>query len=309
MNRLWMGAGVVGAAVLLSSCDDFQGFNRAQQEFHYSYGLQPGGHLDVENVNGSVDITGWDRNSIEVSGTKSAPSEDQLKDIQIKVSVSGNTASITTEAPRDHWGGGFGARYFIRVPREIALGRVQTTNGSFSVEDLQGGGNVKSTNGRISMARDSGDYEVHTTNGSIDLEECSGDERAETTNGGIRGRLKTGAIDANSTNGAIDFTILKPQDDKALRVSTTNGSLMLALAELHGNSVRAETTHGSVTLRLPGDANAQISARTSFAKITTDLAFSSTDEMSKHELRAQLGHGGPPISARTTTGSIRIERY
>ncbi len=310
MKRAWMGVGV--AIILLSGCDDFGdfgGLGRAREDFHYSYALPPGGRLDLENTNGSVDITGWDRNTIEVSGTKYASSESLLRDIQIKVNVSGNNASVVTEAPKDFTHGGFGARYSIRVPREISIGRGKTTNGSIAIEDLQGGGRLESTNGRITMRRDTGDYEVQTTNGSIDVEGCSGLERAHTTNGSIRGELKTGAIRAHSTNGSIDFTLRKAADAREIAVSTTNGSVVLALAEFHDNPVTAETTHGNVTLRLPADTNARLDARTSFSRISSDLPLSSTEDVSKHELKGQLGSGGPLISASTTTGSIRIERY
>ncbi len=307
MRRLWMGAGCFVLAVVVSSCDDFE---RVRQDFHYSYAMQPGGRLDIDNTNGSVEVTGWDRNTIDVSGTKYAPTEDELRDVQIKVEMNGNTASIRTEMPdRDFFHGNRGASYRLRVPRQIALDRAQTTNGSVSIEDLQGGGYVRSTNGHISMARDTGNYEIHTTNGGMDLEDLSGDEHAETTNGAIRGRLKTGAIDAKSTNGSIDVTVSKPQEDKELRVRTTNGGVTLALEEFHANPITAETTHGGVTLRLPGDANARIDAHTSFARITSDLNLSSTGEISKHELNGKLGNGGPEISLHTTTGGIHIEKY
>ena len=309
MKRIWIGAGIVAAVAVLFACDDFEGFDRAKEDFHYSYALQPGGRLEIENANGSIEITGWDRNTLDVSGTKYAGSNERLRDIQIKVEVSGNNASIRTETPKDFLHGGFGARYIIRAPRQITLARAHTTNGSFSIEDLEGGGHVTSTNGRISLARDRGDYDVNTTNGAIDVEECSGIERAATTNGGVRGRIREGAIEAKSTNGGIDFTIVTPQEDKPVRLSTTNGAVTLAMAEFHGNPITAETTHGGVTLRLPSDTNAQIQARNGFASISTDLPLSSTEQISKHELKGRLGNGGPVISASSTSGSIRIEKY
>lgn len=310
MNRPCLLGAVLAASIVLWGCDDAGPFDRARQDFHYSYSLQPGGRLEIGNTNGSVEITGWDRNEIDVTGTKYAPTDDQLAEIQIKVDVRGDTASIHTEAPRGgmFWGG-FGARYVIRVPRRIVLDRAETTNGSLSIEDLDGGGHVSSTNGRISMARATGDYDVHTTNGTIELNECSGSERAATTNGSIRGRLREGAINARSTNGAIDFTILKPQTAKPVRVSTTNGSITLALAEFHDNSISVETSHGAVTLRLPADTNADLSATDNHSRISTDLPLASTGEIGKHDLKGQLGSGGPLITARTSSGSIHIEKY
>ncbi len=308
MNRVWTGT-VLLAVFITASCDGIGGLDRARQDFHYSYPIQPGGSLDLENTNGSVDIAGWDRDTIDVSGTKFAPADDMLREINIKVSVSGTNASVATEAPRDFLHGGYGAKYVIRVPSRMTLTFAKTTNGGISVEDLQGGGRVSSTNGHITLARDNGDYEVETTNGGIELDECSGSERAHTTNGSIRGRLRAGTLQARSTNGTIDFTIMKPQDGEPIRASTTNGGITLALAEFHDNALNAETTHGSVTLRLPSDANARISAHTTVSHITNELSLSSTEETSKHHLEGQLGKGGPLISASTTTGSVHFERY
>lgn len=308
MARMWMGIALISGA-LLTSCSELGDFDRVKEDFHYSYPLQPGGRLELDNRNGSIDIVGWDRSSIDVSGTKFAQTASLLKQIKINVSVNGNNASIATEWPRSSWHGSQGAKYMIRVPRQTVLTRAQTTNGSVSVEDLEGGGRVSSTNGRISMARDTGDYDLHTTNGAIELEECSGSERAHTTNGAVRGRLKAGSIDSQSTNGAIELTLMQPANGQAIRASTTNGGIVLALAEFHDNPVNAETRNGGVTLRLPSDINARINAETRLAGITNSLTLSSTDENSKHRLSGQLGKGGPLISATTTTGGVHLERY
>jgi DUF4097 and DUF4098 domain-containing protein YvlB len=303
-----MGIGLVGA-VLLSSCSDLGDFDRVKEDFHYSYPLQPAARLELDNRNGSIEIVGWDRNTIDVSGTKFAPTTNRLQQIKIDVSVKGNNASIATQWPKDSWHGSYGAKYVIRVPRQTTLARTQTTNGSVSVEDLEGGGHVTSTNGRISMARDTGDYDVQTTNGAIDFEECSGSERAHTTNGAVRGRLKAGSIDSQSTNGSIEFTLVQPSNGQAIRASTTNGGIVLALAEFHDNPLNAETTNGSVTIRLPNDTSAKVNVETTLSSIRNDLTLSSTDESSKHRLSGQLGKGGPLISATTTTGAVHLERY
>src|SRR5579875_1336687 len=197
MKQPAIGAGLaISAALLCAGCDDFVGMGSAKQDFHYSYSLTPGGTLDLSNRNGSIEITGWDRNVIDVSGTKYAPTEERLSDVHISVNVSGNHASVTTEGTDFGWGGSYGVHYSIRVPRKIEFGQVRTTNGSFTIEDVSGGGRVNTTNGRISLERDTGDFVAETTNGSVDIEECNGNERAQTTNGAVRGRLASGAIEA-----------------------------------------------------------------------------------------------------------------
>jgi hypothetical protein len=295
-------------AVVLIGCGNLGDFNRVKEDFHYSEAFQPGGRLDFDNRNGTVEIAGWDRNSIDVSGTKYAPSHEQLGRVTINVTVNGSNASVSASLP-DTFGGNYGAKFLIRVPRQTVLGREKTTNGGVSVEYLTGGGVMMSTNGRVFLARDTGDYEATTTNGSIEYEECEGSMQAHTTNGAIRGRLKSGAIEAHSRNGSIDVTILKPLDGKAFRVSTTNGGITLVLAEFHSNPIEAKTTNGSVRLRVPADTNASVTGDTSLASITNDFTLSGTVDISKHHISGQLGSGGTPISIRTTTGGIHLERY
>lgn len=310
MRRYLTLGGCLLAAMLLSSCDLDGRDNRVSQDFHYSYELQPGAHLDLTNTNGSVEVSGWDRNSIDVSGTKYAPDQSGLEHIQVKVDARSDMAKVTTELPRGDWfHGSYGVHYRIHVPLRIQLDRLQTTNGQISVENLEGGGKVNSTNGKLLLTHLTGDYRVTTTNGSIEWEECSGDERAETTNGSVRGRLKSGSIEAESTNGSVDLLVEQPSDRKPIRVSTTNGSVTLALAQYSGNPIKAETTHGTVNLRLPGNTNARLNAETSMASVSNELQLSSTEELSKHHLRGQLGNGGPEIEAISSMGSIRIQRY
>lgn len=309
MGRTLAVVSSVFGLTLLGGCDANGDFGQVTEDFHYSYPLQSGGQLELNNINGSVEISGWDRDSIDVSGTKYASEQAALHDINVKVSANGNRANVVVDMPRTHWHGSRGVRFHVRVPRKIMLERAETTNGSVTAEDLEGGGRIRSTNGKLTLARLTGDYDVQTTNGSIQLDDCAGFEKAETTNGAIRGRIKDGAIQAQSTNGTLDLAVEKPTDSKPMRLSTTNGSLTLALAEFHANPINAETSHGSVTLRLPNDTNANLEAETSMASISNDLSLSSVEERSKHSLRGRLGNGGPSISASTSMGSIRIQRY
>ena len=42
------------------------------KDFDQSYPLQPGGTFELQNVNGRVEVDGWDRDSVEVHAVKIA---------------------------------------------------------------------------------------------------------------------------------------------------------------------------------------------------------------------------------------------
>ena len=45
------------------------------EEFHQSYPLADGGRVSLENINGAVHISGWDKNEVKVDAVKYAHSK------------------------------------------------------------------------------------------------------------------------------------------------------------------------------------------------------------------------------------------
>jgi DUF4097 and DUF4098 domain-containing protein YvlB len=300
---------LAGFTLMLAACGDLEGFHRETEPFHYSHALDPGGHMSLETGNGSIEISGWDRNELEISGEKFAPSKDGLSRVKVQIQVDGGNVSIRTVRPTGMSTGSYGAEYHIHVPKSISLDPVETTNGGIDIADLTGPGHVKSTNGHIVLSRVDGDYRAETTNGAIDLRELNGVVRAHTTNGHIKGDLNSGAVTADTTNGSVELKIEKPQAGEAMRLGSTNGGIRLELAEFNNNAVRAQTTNGGITLRIPEQTSAALRAENTTSSIQSDLKLSQTEDQSKHHLFGQLGSGGPLIELKTSTGGIHIERY
>ncbi len=65
---------VCALSLILAGCDEMWGerSDRFSENFSQSYTMKPGARLSVENLNGSVEISGWDRDTIEVTGAKYA---------------------------------------------------------------------------------------------------------------------------------------------------------------------------------------------------------------------------------------------
>lgn len=85
--------------VLCVACLSLTADGRYHEDFHYGYAQSSGGRLSVENFNGSVEISGWDQNSVDVSGTKYADSETRLHDVRIDISNESNGVQIRTLRP------------------------------------------------------------------------------------------------------------------------------------------------------------------------------------------------------------------
>src|SRR5256886_9410108 len=201
------------------------------KEFNQSYALQAGGFLELQNVNGTVDVQGWDRNEVEVHAVKTAKhKESDLDRISIEVDAKPDAVSITTRYPQNE-GVEVAVDYTIHVPHGARVEHIGTVNGTLriagvdSVEDL------------------------HTVNGNIEVFEAGGSIHAHTIKWNVRlglARLteKTGAT-GGTINGSLVLAV--PSDMEAGRGSRClNGNCSSGLPITMESSQRPREMHGKL---------------------------------------------------------------
>src|SRR6185437_85946 len=113
---------VAAACLLMPACiiDDFGAGMRYSQDFHYSYPLNANGRVTVETFNGSVEVTGWDQNTIDISGTKYGPTQQAADDLRVNIDHSPDRAEIRVPRPSERRNNQ-GAKLVIKVPRAAVL--------------------------------------------------------------------------------------------------------------------------------------------------------------------------------------------
>ena len=74
--------------------------SRLQAEYHQSYPMQPGSRLTVNNQNGSIEIAGWDQNTLDISATRYAETQQVLDQLKIDVATAADGVHIRTIVPR-----------------------------------------------------------------------------------------------------------------------------------------------------------------------------------------------------------------
>jgi hypothetical protein len=262
---------------------------RYHEDFHYSYPQTAGGHFSIENFNGSVEVTGWDQNTVDVSGTKYADTQERLHAIRIEASSSSNSVQVRTVRPEFDHHGNMGAKYVVRVPRQTEIDRMRSSNGSLRLENITGNATLNTSNGGVEVRGVDGHMAFQTSNGSVHAEDVRGGLRATTSNGGIHVHLRGS------------------QGSEPLQVSTSNGSVDLELDTPHTSELVASTSNGGITVRLPAGTNAAVSAYTSgHDRIHTDFDVTVHGQLVRSRLDGTIGSGGPRIDLRTSNGNIRL---
>lgn len=280
---------------------------RYREEFAYTYDLNPGARITVENFNGSVEILSWEKDAIQISGSKWASHREDLPQIRIDVQAGADGVRIRTIRP-DGLRRNMGAKYFIRAPRRVLLESIRSSNGSIRVEDIEGAARLTTSNGAIRLRRIVGRVDAHTSNGSIEGDDIEGDATFETSNGSIRAARLRGAVQARTSNSSITIALSKPRPNEPLDFQSSNGHLDLTFEELANNEIRATTSNSSITVRLPGSVKAQLRANTSNSSITSDLDVTTHGAIGKGRLEGDINGGGPLIRLSTSNGRIRLAR-
>jgi DUF4097 and DUF4098 domain-containing protein YvlB len=300
MNKLLL---LLCAAALAFAGDS----SRYREDFHYSYPQTAGGRFSIENFNGSVEVTGWDQNTVDVSGTKYAESQQLLNSMKIEASSSGNAVRVKTTRPDPHHGN-LGAKYVIRVPRRTELEDVQSSNGSIRVDDIDGNARLATSNGSVHLGRIHGNVDAHSSNGSIEVNDVKGNVNFKTSNGGVHAENVEGSLEANTSNGGIRVHLRYAEAGRPIRLATSNGGIDLQVDSPRQNDVLASTSNGPITVRLPAGLNASLHALTnSNGSVRSDFdVLIHAGEISKHRMEGAIGGGGSKIDLTTSNGNISL---
>jgi len=296
----------IGAALLgMTACDfeDVGGWERYHKDFHYSYPLKTGGRLAVETFNGSVEVSPWDQETADISGTSYAPSQDEADNLKIDVDHTADSVNIHVIRPSMRHGN-WGARFVIKVPRKTLLERIITSNASIRTTDGVGPARFKSSNGQMHVQGLRGDLDAQTSNSAIELLDVEGEVKLHSSNGHIKVDGLSGSLDAGTSNSSIHAALERATGP--LRLESSNGAIELTLPAGASVPVRANTNNSSITMHVPGSANARLSARTSNGSISSDFELRMQGEFSRTHMEGSVGSGGPLWDLSTSNGSIRL---
>lgn len=221
------------------------------EEFHQTYSLAQGGRVSLDNVNGDVRITGWDRNEVKVDAIKRSRSDEGLKNARIEVDADSNSIHIETKYSESRsWGWNHDSAdvdYTITVPRGANLDEISLVNGDIDIADVQGDVSASSVNGRIQVRGLRGDLDLSTVNGpleaTVDQISNTGRIELESVNGPITVYLPSSAdaqIEAETVSGSIsnDFGLQEERDryvGEELSGKLGNGSTRISLENVNGS--------------------------------------------------------------------------
>jgi hypothetical protein len=255
----------------------------AREPFHYTFSNDK--TLDVDNVDGAIQVVGDNANTIRVEGERIVHAEDQQaldrakRDVTLDVNEKDGTAQLYVNGPfrgnRSSGDHGFHLHFddhdyevtynfTIHVPRDTGL-RLRTVNGEIRTDETRGKFDVQGVNGTVVMTGVSGYGSLHTVNGRTSVSFRESPRQAS---------------DFKTVNGAIDASF-PPNFAADLHLKTLNGQAY---------------TDFEATALLPSTAESGTRRNGKFA-----YGFNHTSSV-------RIGSGGPELTFETVNGDIRIKK-
>jgi DUF4097 and DUF4098 domain-containing protein YvlB len=212
------------------------------KDYDRTFPLQPGGTFELQNVNGTVDVQGWDRNEIEVRAVKTARNnESDLERVSIDVDAKPGSVAVSTRYPQNE-GVEVAVEYTIHVPHCAHVEHIGTVNGTLRISGVEDVQDLHTVNGNIEVYEGGGNVHAHTTNGSVHVELLH-----------LRDAL---GVSAETTNGSLLFAV--PSDTQAdLEARCMNGNFSSELPVSMQASQKPREIHGKL-----GKGGAPIRLRT-----------------------------------------------
>jgi hypothetical protein len=246
--------------------------------------------VEIRLPDGKVEVTGTDEQKISYSGELSAngtsqEKADQATESNWKVQRNGDTLELVLEQKGPKWNlfsifdwTRKSPYLIVQIPQSL-LTKIETSNGSIHVSDMNGDADVKSSNGAITVINVQGNIKANTSNGSGTFTNIKGSLDMQTNNGGLTLTDITGAVVAKSSNGSIKGS------------SLINGKWDCV------------TSNGKITLAIPKNTDATIEANTSNGKVGGDLEWQKNE---KSHCLGTIGAGTYDVSLKTTNGSVDV---
>jgi hypothetical protein len=247
----------------------------AREPLHYTFSNDK--TLDVDNINGTIQITGDGGNTIRVEGEKiiRAVSQQEIerakKEVTLDVNEKDRIAQLYVNGPFRHGRDSDGDHRYevtynfnIHIPHDTEL-RLRGVNGEIKTEQTSGKFDISGVNGPVSMTAAAGSGSVRTVNGRLTVS--------------FRENPRA-AVVFNTVNGAIEAAF-PPSLSADLSLKTLNGQVYTdfdTIALAHQFAGTGERTDGRFIFRPDRHSNVRI------------------------------GSGGPELKFETVNGEIRIKK-
>jgi DUF4097 and DUF4098 domain-containing protein YvlB len=260
------------------------------------------GEVEISNVSGTIDVRGWDRNEVQVTGHLGDDVE------RLDVETSGGHTLVKVVLPRGRNSDGE-AVLEIKVPRMSAV-EVSAVSADVSSKGVLGTQRLKSVSGEVTADISSPDSEVRSVSGDVTV-------RGNGKVSSLRLSSVSGNIDLMNAAGKLDVVTVSGDarvimgETNEVRARTTSGNFNLNAKLTNVGRIDTESVSGEITLRVSAPGSISTEIETFSGDINGCLAEGKVERVSKYGPGSRLyirgvEGGGAVVRAKTLSGDVDI---
>ncbi|MEO6800760.1 MAG: DUF4097 family beta strand repeat-containing protein [Rhodanobacter sp.] len=263
--------------------------------------------ISISNIAGSVNVTAWDRNQVEVAG--------ELGEGAKPLVITGDNGHLSIKVESRGGSGWFNfggdskmapTTLELHVPRNASLD-VSVISAPLVVDGLAGGRmTINAISGNVRIHAHTPSLDVNSVSGSIELSGHADQASLQTVSGEILAPDLGGKVKLQTISGRIQAGGGPWQ---YLTLSTVSGNVQLTGGLAAGGNVDIDSMSGDVQWRLPADISATLHASSFSGDLRSDFG---TPTQARHgpgsSLDASLGAGNGKIRIETFSGDLRLRK-
>ncbi len=290
-------AGLLIAAILAAALAAVPAAPAAgQEQVDRREAAAPDGKVRIKNVSGSVQVEGWDRAEIAVTGTLGKGTE------RLDFTVEGRRAEIQVVLPR-HARSVDGSDLTIKAPRGSDV-TVETVSADVTAAGIAGALDIHTVSGDVAVRGDPRELSAQSVSGDLQVVSDARVVRLESVSGEVRFEGAGAELTASTISGDVT---LRLESCERLRLNSVSGDLDFSGAFAENASVSIESHSGDLLLTLPAKTAADWTVQTFSGDIDNGFG-PKAKRTSKYapgrELDFTTGGGGARLNLTTFSGDV-----
>lgn len=271
--------------------------------------LDPNGEVEIDNHEGSITVTTWNRDEVRYEAEIMPTDEDpDAENVAIRVREQGNRLRLATEHDEgddeskifgfgeDGWQwGGINipdVHYTVTMPATADL-VVDDHESRIDVSGVRGEAQVDTHEGPISIEDQHGDVIVDSHESRMDLGRVVGNIKVDTHEGVLTVDELDGGLRVDTHDGEVDVTFASLTDD--VSIETHDGDATLSLPAGTGFDINTDFDDDDADLRSDFDLDA--------VRVADD------DDEDEINYRGDVNGGGPEIYFDSHDGDFVLRSH
>lgn len=262
------------------------------QDTDTTVAVRAGSRLNLDNFDGAVSVTTWNRSAVRVQATHDEDNRVDVDVRQSRVDIRGRSRGGPPEIT-----------YRLTVPVDMAL-EISTHSGDISVEGTRAPVELSTVEGRVTVNGGTDRIQISSVEGDVTVTGANGRANISAVDGSVTVRNSRGDLQISAVDGEI---LLDGVEAGNIDATTVSGAIDFTGSFTGSGRYRFSSHDGNVTITVPA-IDASVSVSTYEGEFDSDFPVTVNRSMSRRRLDFTLGQGTARVELESFDGNVRIRK-